>query len=306
MIFPKLNAGLMQLMVSVFLCLLLFVPNALKAQELEGKGEKIPPFATFKTTKLVNAPTPETHFQGDLNFIVSHRFGAIATGQGFHTLFGLDNATGLRIGLTYGITDRWDIGGSRSKGPGPREEIYEGFTKYRLIQQSRGSGFPFTISYYGNVALTGMRSSDVETSPNAFQKFEQRFTYTHMAIVGRRLSDRLSMALTPVFIHRNLVANSDRNNVYALGGSATVKITKSLSVMAEYFYHFPRDRSINGREFRDPLGIGVEIETGGHVFQLTLNNAKGLSPSQFIPYTTSQWSEGAFRFGFSINRLFHL
>jgi hypothetical protein len=278
----------------------------LKAQEVKDKSSKVAPFATFKTTKLVNAPTSETHLKGDLNFLVSHRFGAIATGQGFHTLFGLDNARGLRIGLEYGITNDWDIGGSRSKGPGPREEIYEGFTKYRFVRQSREDGFPLTVTYYGAAALTGMESSSVESSPNAFTNFQQRFTYTHMAILSRRLGDRLSLALSPTFIHRNLVANSDQNNVYALGASATFKVTKTLSVIGEYFYHWPRERSYQGQRFQDPLGFGVEIETGGHVFQLTLNNAKGLSPSQFIPYSTAKWGDGAFRFGFSINRLFHL
>lgn len=291
---------------TVLLLMLPFVSAGVKAQEVKGESEKVPAFATFKTTKLVNAPTHETLFKGDLNFIVSHRFGAIATGQGFHTLYGLDNARGLRIGLEYGITDAWDVGGSRYKGPGPREEIYEGFTKYRLVRQGRESGFPFTISYYGSAAVTGMRASDTETSPNNFDRFEQRLTYTHMGMIGRKLSDRFSAALTPVFIHRNLVANSDDNNVYALGGSAAFNITKAFAVITEYFYQFPRDRSFRGRDFQDPLGVGIEIETGGHVFQLTLNNAKGLSPTQFIPYSTSKWEDGAFRFGFSIGRLFHL
>ncbi len=283
-----------------------FLIPDLHAQEVEGQSSEVAPFATFKTTKLVNAPTSETHLKGDLNFIVSHRFGAIATGRGFHTLFGLDNARGLRIGLEYGITEDWDIGGSRSKGPGPREEIYEGFTKYRLVKQSNKDGFPLSVTYYGSAALTGMKSSSVESSPNAFTDFKQRFTYTHMAIISRRLGDRLSLALTPTFIHRNLVANSDQNNVYALGTLGTIKITKTLSVIGEYFYHLPRNRSYLDQRFQNPLGIGVELETGGHVFQLTLNNSKGLSPSQFIPYSTAKWSNGAFRFGFSINRLFHL
>lgn len=290
-------ASLGQLLIGLTVC----------GQEVQDQSESIAPFATFKTTKLVNAPTPETHFKNDLNFIVSHRFGAIATGNGFHTLYGLDNARGLRIGFEYGITDEWDIGGSRSKGPGPREEIYEGYTKFRLLKQARESGFPLTLTYYGSIALTGMEANNNrESSPNAFDRFEQRLSYTHMAILGKRFGDRLSLALTPTFVHRNLVANSDENNIVALGASGTFKITKAFGLIGEYFYQMPRDRSYNDQNFQDPLGVGIEIETGGHVFQITLNNAKGLSPSQFIPYSTAKWMDGAFRFGFSINRLFHL
>ena len=278
----------------------------LRAQELKKEAETVAPFATFKTTKLVNAPTPETHFKGDLNFIVSHRFGALANGDGFHTLFGLDNARGLRIGFEYGISDDWDVGVSRSKGPGPRQEIYSGFTKYRLVRQGREGGFPVTATYYGGAALTAMEAAVRDASPAAFENFNQRLSYTHMAILGRRFGDRLSLSLIPTFIHRNLVANSDKNNVYAMGASGTFKVTKTLGIMAEYFYQMPRNRSYNDRTYRDPIGVGIEIETGGHVFQLTLNNAKGLTPSQFIPYSTAKWGEGNFRFGFSINRLFHL
>jgi hypothetical protein len=285
---------------------LAMMAGKLRAQELKEEAKTVAPFATFKTTKLVNAPTPETHFQGDMNFIVSHRFGALANGQGFHTMFGLDNATGLRIGLEYGITDDWDVGVSRSQGSGARQELYNGFTKYRLIRQGRDQGFPFTVTYYGSASLTGMESAPRDASPGAFERFDQRLTYTNMAILGRRIGDRLSLSLMPTHIHRNLVANNDENEVFALGASGVFKVTKTLGIMGEYFYQMPRNRSHDGKTYRDPIGVGVEIETGGHVFQLTLNNSKGLLPSQFVPYSTAKWGEGNFRFGFSINRLFHL
>jgi len=273
----------------------------------QEKDTQVAPFATFKSTNLINNTSPETLFKYDLKFTVRHRFGDIAgSSGGYHTLYGIDNARDIKIGFAYGLTDRWDIGISRNKGAGPVSELYEGFTKYKIAQQGKEGGFPFTLTYYAATAFTTMEAAAEPSSPVAFQQWEHRLTYTHQAILSRRLGDRLSVAVLPTFIHRNFVADGDRNNIYTAGIAGKFQVSKMVGIMAEYFYDFSRDHKVGNTVYHNPLGIGVEIETGGHIFHLTLNNAPGLSPTQFIPYNQSQWMEGGFRFGFAINRLFHL
>ena len=293
--------------VVIFTILLLFVLRG-NAQEGKGKAtQDIAKFSTFKATKVINAPSPETHYKRDLNFLVSHRFGDIAgDAGGYHNMFGLDNARDIRIGFEYGLTAKWDIGISRCKGSGPVNEIWEGYTKYQVFRQAKKQGPPLTLTYYGAASATTMEASSEPSSPTAFRDFDQRLAYTHQLILGRRFGDRLSLALSPTFVHRNFVAHSDENNIYAMGATGVFKVSKTVGIMAEYFFQYPRERELGNATFYDPLGVGVEIETGGHIFQLTLNNASGLSPTQFIPYTSSQWSEGAFRFGFTIHRLFRM
>lgn len=286
------------------IALFLGISITLSAQE---NTDKVAPFSTFKSTNLINATSPETHFNKDLKFTVRHRFGDIAGDNGgYHSMFGLDNARDIKIGFEYGLTNRWDIGVNRTKGAGPIRELYEGFTKYKITQQGKQGGWPFTLTYFGAGILTSMEASEDATSAASFDRFGHRLTFVHQAVIGRRFGDRLSLAVLPTAIHRNYVAFEDDNTVFAAGLAGTYKISKMVGIMAEYFYDFPGDREVGNRVYRNPLGIGVEIETGGHVFHLTLNNAPGLSPAQFIPYNTSQWQEGQFRFGFAINRLFQL
>lgn len=292
-----------------WLGIFLFMPFSVLAQgdSSTASNDNIAPFATFKSTNLINATSPETHFKRDLKFTVRHRFGDIAgSNGGYHTMFGIDNARDIKIGLEYGLTDRWDIGFNRTKGPAQRRELYEGFTKYQLTQQGKNGGWPFTLTYFGSATFSSMEAASEPTSPAAFSKWQHRLTYTHQAVIGRRLGDRLSLAVLPTFIHRNFVASQDKNNVYAAGIAGTFKISKMVGIMAEYFYDFRQEKTIGSNTYRNPLGVGVEIETGGHIFHLTLNSAPGLSPTQFIPYNQSEWQAGEFRFGFAINRLFKL
>ena len=286
------------------IALLLWVSLTLSAQE---NADKVAPFSTFKSTNLINATSPETHFKKDLKFTVRHRFGDIAGDNGgYHSMFGLDNARDIKIGFEYGLTNRWDIGVNRTKGAGPIRELYEGFTKYQITRQGKEGGWPFTLTYFGAGILTSMEASEDPTSATSFDRFGHRLTFVHQAVIGRRFGDRLSLAVLPTAVHRNYVAFEDDNTVFAAGLAGTYKISKMVGIMVEYFYDFPSDREVGNTVYRNPLGIGLEIETGGHVFHLTLNNAPGLSPAQFIPYNTSQWQEGQFRFGFAINRLFKL
>ena len=61
-----------------------------------------------------------------------------------------------------------------------------------------------------------------------------------------------------------------------------------------------------GADHYAPVGLGFEFDTGGHVFQLNFTNAKGIMPTDYLPYTFSNWGDGQWRIGFTISRLFNL
>ena len=278
----------------------------LLAPMLKGQ-EQVAPFSTFKTTRIINAHSSETLFKRHLDFRVTHRFGDIGgSSGGFHNFYGLDNARDIRIAFEYGIIDDLDIGIGRSKGAGPQREIFDGFAKYRFFQQGKDGGSPVNLTGLVSTACTAMEPSGQETLATAFTNWDQRLTYTYQALLSRRFSDRFSMELMPTYIHRNFVAFEDQNTFFAIGTGGTIKISKLIGVTAEYFYTLPNARTVGNTEYHNPLAIGVEIETGGHVFHLNLMNSGGIGESQFIPYTASDWLEGEFRFGFNISRTFKL
>lgn len=267
-------------------------------KEVSAEAKNATEYATasFKTTRLINGHTIENVGKGVLDVKISHRFGALNSGG--YELFGLDNAT-MRMGLDYGITSRLMVGIGRSTF----QKTYDAFFKYKILRQSTGKKkMPVTLSFVSTIALETLKQSGV-TGGNPYY-FTNRLSYTHQLIVGRKFSDELSLQLMPTFIHMNLTPGQyDPNDIYAIGIGGRQKLTKRLSINAEYYYQLP-DHKLPGST--NPLSIGFDIETGGHVFQLHFTNSRGMSERTFISGTTGKWDKGDILFGFNISRVFTL
>lgn len=252
-------------------------------------------YATFKTTRVINGQSVENPAEGILLFLIQHRFGRLNTG--FYELFGLDQAS-IRLGFEYGISERLAVGVGRSSF----QKTYDGFVKYKILRQSTGaSKMPVTLSYYGAVALTSLKWEDlgVEDRKNYFSS---RMAYTHQLLLARKFSKSLSIQLTPTLVHKNLVPSKDDNNdIFAIGVGGRYKITNRISVNAEYFYA-PEDQISTIVD--QPLALGFDVETGGHVFQLHFSNARAFFDPGYITETSGKWSKGDIYFGFNISRVF--
>ena len=277
--------------------------------ELPASRQKVT--ATFKTTRIINVQSNETVHKRTLDFRVAHRFGAIGKNSGgsSHNLYGFDNSSDIRIAFEYGITDALTVGVSRSK----YQENLEGLIKYRLIQQTTDNKIPVAITLFGNMAYTpkddrtGVFKKAGESNAARNQQL-RRITYSAQAIIARKFSSRLSLELIPTIIHRNFILNPlDDNTIIALGGAGRIRITKSMAMVADYVYNFSGLRNVDNKNgFYNPLGAGVEFETGGHVFSLMFTNATGIIENEFIPNTTDTWTKGGFKFSFNISRNFSI
>jgi hypothetical protein len=241
----------------------------------------------FTNTRIINAHAFQTLEKRNLDFRVYHRFDDLLTdwsvSGAFHRWYGLDNVRDYRIGFEYGLTDRLTLGVGRSKV----KETFDGFAKYWLLQQTRDDQMPISLTLLGSTALSAMQASSDSTAPTSYRKFAHRVDYTLQAIVGRKFSHRLSLALLPTFIHRNFVGYRDKNQVFAMGVGGRVKITKITAIVFDYFYTLPTDRMQNGAGFHNPLGIGLEFETERHTFHVNFTNSSGILESRFIPSTQS-------------------
>lgn len=229
---------------------------------------------TFKSTRLVTGQTVETKSARELEFIFAHRFGAI--NGGLYELFGLDQAF-VRLGLEYGITDRLGVGLGRNSV----DKTMDGNLRYKLLQQSSGENpMPVTLTLFGNAALKlSPRSQD---SPTPIET-RQRLSYTMQVLVARKFSDELSLQLMPTLIHRNAVDQLvELNDQFAVGLGGRYKISGSVALTSEYYY---RVNVPAGNPYHNSFGLGVDIETGGHVFQLVISNSLGLTERAFIAET---------------------
>lgn len=247
--------------------------------------------ASFKTNRVVNGHSIENTAAGVLDSKISHRFSPL--NQGLYDIFGLDGAT-IRIGIDYGITDRLMVGVGRST----KEKIIDGFAKYKLLRQSTGKrNMPLSLSYLVDAQIKTVKFSD-QTREN---KFSSRLYYTHQILIGRKFSDAFTLQLMPTLVHRNLVeTKAEKNDVLALGAAGRIKLTKRITLNAEYYYVLPDQLR---PDFTNVLSIGFDIETGGHVFQMHFTNSTDMTYKGFITETTDKWFDGV-RFGFNISRVF--
>ncbi|MBD2722943.1 hypothetical protein IC234_12480 [Hymenobacter sp. BT189] len=250
--------------------------------------------ATFKGTHIINSQSVETPGQGTLAFLIQHRFGTINSGP--YEFFGLDNAV-LRLSFEYGVTDRLALGLGRSS----QEKTFDGFVKYKALQQSTGAHpMPVSVTLFASSAITTLKFN--QTANTAERSTASRLDYTYQVLLARKFSPSLSVQLMPTLIHRNYVAlEGMQNDVYSIGAGLRQKLTKRLALTADYFYLLPGYVADN---YRNALGVGVDIETGGHVFQLHLTNSSGMVEKFFVPQTTGNFFDGDIFFGFTVARNF--
>jgi hypothetical protein len=252
--------------------------------------------ATFKSTRIMNGHSIERMPTGQLDVRISHRFGTINSGA--YNFFGLDQSN-IHLGLEYGITNWLMIGVGRSEF----EKTFDGFAKFSILRQSKGAKeMPVSVSVLTSVALKTLKFPD-QTRTNYFTS---RLAYVGQVLVARKMNEIFSVQLAPSYIHRNLVATElDPNDIWALGAGARLKITKRISLNGEYYY-IANPKTYLSQQIYNPLSVGFDIETGGHVFQLFFTNSLGMTEKQFIGGTTGQWKKGDIHFGFNISRVFTL
>jgi hypothetical protein len=252
--------------------------------------------ATFKSTRIMNGHSIERKPAGQLYVRISNRFGTLNSGG--YNFFGLDQSN-IHLGLEYGITNWLMIGVGRSEF----EKTFDGFAKFSILRQSKGAKeMPVSVSVLTSVALKTLKFPD-QTRTNYFTS---RLAYVGQVLVARKINEIFSVQLTPSYLHRNLVATElDPNDIWALGAGARLKITKRVSLNGEYYY-IANPRTYLSQQIYNPLSVGFDIETGGHVFQLFFTNSLGMTEKQFIGGTTGQWKKGDIHFGFNISRVFTL
>ncbi|QCK15823.1 hypothetical protein DCC35_14250 [Mangrovivirga cuniculi] len=257
--------------------------------ELSKDDEVYPVKATFKGTRLINGHTIETRGAGNLDFVIMHRFGRL--NSGIDEFFGLDQAV-IRLALDYAISDDVSIGIGRSSSP----KYLDGYIKYSFLKQTPDQ-FPFSATVISSAAL------DINIREQQ-PPVEDRMSYATGVLIARKFNSAFSLQIAPYWLHRNVVEYNEENEAFALNLATRVKITKRMAITAEYFAR------LNDSAFPDntnnAFGIGWELETGGHVFQLIFTNNLGMVENTIIPGTVNDFFSGDIHFGFNISRAFNL
>ena len=262
--------------------------------ELESQTQETEKFIypAFKAMKIGNLQSTKVAAKGDLYLYVSHRFGTLE--DGLSTFFGFDNAN-TKIQLVYGILDWLHIGVSRES----IRKTYAGSVKFKILSQREN--IPVNITGYGTVNINTLDRKD----RFPFLEFPDRLSFASQLLISRRVSNSLSLEIAPTYIRQNLVFRNDLardqyHDQLAFGIGARMKLTKRMSLNVDYVHNFNRREN---SPYNDPFTIGVDIETGGHVFQLLFSNAQSTNEPGFISFAEGDWFNDVF-FGFNIVRVF--
>ena len=249
---------------------------------------------SFKTNRIINLHSLENTAAGVMDFKISHRFATID--EGIYNLFGIDQAT-IRIGFDFGLTDQLSVGVNRNSV----KKAYDGFVKYKFLRQSTGKrNMPISAAIILGAAVETQKPDD----PTRENYFSSRLFYTSQLLIGSKLNDYITLELAPSYVHRNLVKTTDeKNDVFAVGIGGRIRLTRRMTFNAEYVYVLPNQLAPN---FKNSMSVGLDIETGGHVFQLHFTNSTSMSEYGFITQTENNWGKNAVRFGFNVSRVFTL
>jgi len=254
--------------------------------------------ATFKNSHLINQQTTEVVGKNSLDFRIQHRFGDVQTGA--YNAWGIDGPANIRLGLDYSYDGRLMIGIGRSSD----QKMVDGYLKYKILRQTtKGGSMPITLVFVTTMFYT----NQIVPSTNGFDAYpylSDRFSYFNELIIGRKFSEKFSFQIAPTYLHYNIVQNiTDKNDVWAISFATRYKLGKRFSLMAEGSFTLNK---YSATQYYNESGIGWEIETGGHVFQMFFTNSSGIVENQYISQTTSTWANWGFKLGFNISRVFTL
>ena len=243
----------------------------------------------FKAMKVVNNQSTKLAGKGDLYLYVGHRFGAVR--GGISSLFGLDYAN-TKIEMLYGLFNEVQVGFSRESF----KKTYNLHVKYGIKRQT--NNFPVSIVGYNSINLD--TSLDENVYPNL--NYNERYVYISQLLISRRFSDKFSLQLSPSVIKHNfLTTQAETDYNYVLNTGSRLKISKRSSFNIDYSYHLNR---LKNSSEKNVLSLGIDMETGGHVFQLLFSNTQASDEAGVLTGAEGDWLKGDVYFGFNILRVF--
>lgn len=271
----------MKKLLLTFFCFVYF--QSLIAQEEINYTDNI-----FQGSRLVNSQSANLTDKGKLLMFIQHRFGEID--GGLYQLFGLDQAT-LRLGFEYGFGENFNLGFGRST----YMKTYDVYGKYRLARQS--DSFPLTLAVTAGGSVPTIR----DIFPEEYNNFSDKVSGYVQLHIAKTLGS-VGVQVSPGYLSTGyLLPENESFSVFTLGMAGSVRISKKVSANIEYLPHF--NDELNGTK---PLSLGVDVETGGHLFQLILSNSQQFITQNLYTASRGDWAEGTLFFGFNLIREFRI
>ncbi|MDZ7680258.1 MAG: DUF5777 family beta-barrel protein [Fodinibius sp.] len=204
--FPKITTLL-------FIYLLVAIVNV-QAQMERERASVAEPVETFWTPTLISQATTETLQARNLNVTIMHSFG-IATSNVVRNFFGLDNVQNVRLGLDYGLTDRWTVGIGRSS----LFNVVDLRSKFAAVRQMSDGASPFSLSFKGDLSIV--------TQENR-QPVRDDISSLLSATLSRKFSETISIQLAPMYGYYSSIDAGQQRHLFALGMGSRIEFARAL------------------------------------------------------------------------------
>lgn len=282
-----------------------FIGNAQKGDEkakdtiVQEKLER----AAFESSYVIDNQTNVLLNKNALEVMIQHRFGPInGTEDGWQDFYGLWGASNIRLGATYGISDRVNVGFGTTKN-----RRYQDFNvKVAILRQTRSNSMPISLTYYGNMAYDAREQSAGQTPPINYD--QDRLSYFNQLILAKRFSSKLSLQFAPSISHYNAVYDGMENDRIAVAFGGRYKITPNTSILLDYSQPITQfDVSDDETKYTNypGLSLGFEFGTSGHAFQVFISNQWGIVNQDNYVWNKNDFFGGDILFGFNITRIYN-
>lgn len=244
----------------------------------------------FKGSKVGNGQSTNLPGNGELHMFIGHRFGKIS--GGFYEFFGLDQAT-MRMGFDYGINEWLAAGFGRST----LEKTWDLYIKSGIVGQKPG-GAPISFTLFAAGSVNTLKN----VYPSGNDGFTDRLSVSFQGMVSRKFKN-FSLQLAPVYLHTFYdPRSSGSERQFSAGMAARLRLTRFLDLTAEYYAAIVKP----SYDITNPFTLGLDIDTGGHLFQLVFTNAQAMFEKGLLSNTNGQWMAGDIYFGFNLVRTFYM
>ena len=290
------------------LAISLLLSNALLAQTTSEQNlEKEYVDNTFLNTQLINAQTTNVLPAKSWEFKIQHRFGMVGLDSSLVQEFlGMDQTANIRLAIGYSINERFNVGFGRTKF----NKTYDLEGKYLIVKQAKDQKIPISIAVYGNAAIKTEKFPSLDSN-SYFQDWETEFeykpshrlSYNAQFVFSSKLSEAVSLQLTPIFVYHNLVQPGEVNHTIAASFSGRIKTGLRTAIIFEYG-HVINHRKTRHNDFVNPASLGLEIGSAGHAFQLFVSSTQNILEQNIFTNSSIPYADAQFLFGFNIKRNF--
>ncbi len=258
--------------------------------EKEGSNKK-PAKPAFGSPQLMDEQSVVVPSAKTLEFNMQHRFGLV--NNGVKDLYGI-YAPGANIRFNFSYTPINNL--SLGFGYAKYKEYLDFNAKYALLKQRKDWSIPVSVTYFGDWAI--------DNREKVYKQNIHRFSFFHEIIIATRISDKVSIQITPSFTHFNAADSLYSHDMIALGFSGRYKFSNQSSILLSYTQQFTDHKDPNFH-LKPGLSVGWEIATSGHAFQIFATTFQGILPQENITFNQHDFTKGEFLIGFNITRLWN-